>query len=40
LTSDVTDKMREYFIYKYKYFAALVLCTGFQLVHSKYIYFG
>jgi len=40
LTSDVTDEMREYFIFKYKYLAALVLCTGFQLVRSKYIYFG
>jgi hypothetical protein len=26
--------MRECFIYKYKYLAALVLCTGFQLVCS------
>jgi len=40
LTSHVTDEMREYFIYKYKYLAALVLCTGFQLICSRCIYFG
>jgi len=40
LTSHVTDEMGEYFIYKYKYLAALVLCTAFQLVCSRSTYFG
>jgi len=40
LTSHVTEEMREYFIYKYKNLAAAVLCTAFQLVHSRCIHFG